>query len=536
MVGITRTFVVLLVALAMFSCANQITPQGGPKDTTKPRSTVQKPPNGSVNFTGNTITLTFDEYVNIDNAFNQVVISPPMDEFPSFQMRGKNLVIKFKEELHPNTTYTINFGESIKDITEGNVADNLTYVFSTGPKLDSLFIDGKVVDSYTGQPMENVLVMLYDQLEDSVVYKQKPYYFSKTDKNGDFKIEHIKEGHYKVFALEDANFNLLYDLPSEKISFLLGDLLLDSDSTAHLHLALFKEDKGTLHLLSYDTKTPGRIDLYYSDSVKTTKLTPISGAPGNIIGLEENSSKDTITYWYSYGYASNSLLQIAANNQLTDTIDIAAGIPSQAESPFKSLKPSGPLPTNILPKSSVDILFERPISKLNSEGVMLLEDSMSVSPNKVELTGLRTLRIAHNWKEGSEYQIIIPDSTVFDSYGLTNDTISFVAQAVNSSSLGMFNVTVEQLDPAGQYLLLLYKDKNVVDRKILTGRDKFEFELQNMVPGSYVIRVVQDLDKSGSWTTGDYLKGRLPEKVYAYPQALSLKANWEMDVVVTPKY
>src|SRR4029450_8227611 len=120
-------------------------------------------------------------------------------------------------ELKPQTTYTVNFGNAVKDITEGNTMLNYQYVFSTGDYIDSLRIQGVVKGAEDGQPKEKVFVMLHSDLSDSVIVKERPAYYAITDKAGSFTIGHIKEGVYKLFALNDQNFNLLYDPPGEEI-------------------------------------------------------------------------------------------------------------------------------------------------------------------------------------------------------------------------------------------------------------------------------------------------------------------------------
>lgn len=206
---------VMLLLLGV-SCANQVAPTGGPKDVTPPKVLGSYPLNKSTNFKESKVRILFDEYVVLDNPAQQVVISPPMVPFPSFKIKGKELVIEFEDSLRSNTTYTINITAAVKDLTESNVLPDFQYVFSTGDYLDSFIVTGRVVEAEKGELIEGVLVMLYNVLEDSVVYKEKPYYFGRTNKDGSFLIENIKGGQYKVFAVKDENFNLKYDLPNEK--------------------------------------------------------------------------------------------------------------------------------------------------------------------------------------------------------------------------------------------------------------------------------------------------------------------------------
>ena len=127
-----RLLLCLLISLFIASCANQVTPTGGKKDTTPPVVLDYEPDSATVFFDAQQITLVFDEYVQLNDVFNQVIVSPPLDATPEIKLKGKTVTINLNSELKQATTYTINFGQAIKDITEGNALENFTYVFSTG--------------------------------------------------------------------------------------------------------------------------------------------------------------------------------------------------------------------------------------------------------------------------------------------------------------------------------------------------------------------------------------------------------------------
>lgn len=207
------------VLLLLTACAVQVAPSGGPKDVAPPEILKSTPPNNSVNFEGNRIILTFDEFVTLKEINSQLVISPPLLETPEFITRGKNLIIKLNEPLMENATYNFYFGDAIVDITEGNPLSSYNFSLATGPVLDSLSIKGKLMDAFTNQPVENAYVMLYDTIYDSIPYLQRPYYLSKTNKTGDFALNNLRDSEYMIFALSDINSNYLYDLPTESIAF-----------------------------------------------------------------------------------------------------------------------------------------------------------------------------------------------------------------------------------------------------------------------------------------------------------------------------
>ena len=213
----------LLTAFLVQRCANAVAPTGGPKDETPPKVVGIMPENHSINFSGKKIELTFDEYITLENANQNVLISPPLSEKPDIKLHNKTVVVKFKEPLADNTTYTINFGAAIKDLHEGNQLKDYVYSFSTGDHIDTLCIAGKLLNASDKKPVEDAYVSLYatdrDNL-DSLPLSTKPNYITKTDKEGNFRLNGLADKKYLVFALKDVNSNLYFDLPNEEVAFL----------------------------------------------------------------------------------------------------------------------------------------------------------------------------------------------------------------------------------------------------------------------------------------------------------------------------
>ena len=213
----------LLTAFLAQRCANAVAPTGGPKDETPPKVVATVPENQSVNFIGKKIEITFDEYITLDNANQNVLISPPLSEKPDIKLKNKTVIVKFKETLVENTTYTINFGAAIKDLHEGNQFKDYVYSFSTGNHIDTLQIAGKLLTAEDKKPVEGAYVSLYaadrDNL-DSLPLSTKPNYITKTDKEGHFRLNGLADKRYLVFALKDVNSNLFFDLPNEEVAFL----------------------------------------------------------------------------------------------------------------------------------------------------------------------------------------------------------------------------------------------------------------------------------------------------------------------------
>ena len=217
----------IIFLLFIFSCAQPGALTGGQKDTIPPHVKRSNPTERDTGFSGRNITIKFNEYFQLNKIESEFFSSPPQSEQANFRINKKKLIIHFKEPLKDSVTYTLNFRNSIEDFNEGNPIKNFKFIFATGSVIDSLSISGYVQSAFTYSPQDNIFVMLYEinntmfkHGADSLPYQVLPDYISKTDTSGFFSVANIKKANYKIFALKDANFNMLYDSPEEEIAFL----------------------------------------------------------------------------------------------------------------------------------------------------------------------------------------------------------------------------------------------------------------------------------------------------------------------------
>ena len=204
--------VLTLLLTAVAGCAKQGYPSGGPKDETAPKAVAAKPANESRNFAGRQFSIAFDEYVTVKDADNNILISPPMRQKPEFTTKGKRLVVKINDTLQPNTTYLFQFKGAIVDFTEGNVLPSFEYVFSTGERMDTMMLAGRVLNARDGKPWkEPVTVMAYkvkgdepDGALDTVATTKQPDFITRSDKEGVFAFHYVPAGHYRLVALSNT--------------------------------------------------------------------------------------------------------------------------------------------------------------------------------------------------------------------------------------------------------------------------------------------------------------------------------------------
>jgi hypothetical protein len=233
-------FIVLISISTGPGCANIVPPQGGPRDTLPPVLLDANPNDSTLNFRGDRITLTFDEYVDLTEVQNNILFTPTMDEPPEVQVRLKTIVVRLRDTLDPNTTYIFNFGNAVRDFNEGNVLRNYVYTFSTGPALDSLEVTGKVVMAETGAVDTTLVVLLHRSLDDSAVRNQAPRYVTRVNSAGNFTFKNLPAGTFAIYALGDAGIARRYQSATQAFAFADSPMVVRS-GTAPVTLYAYKE-------------------------------------------------------------------------------------------------------------------------------------------------------------------------------------------------------------------------------------------------------------------------------------------------------
>lgn len=199
-----------IVTALVPGCANIVPPQGGPRDSLPPVLVKAVPEDESKNVNTRRITFTFDEYIDVQNIFGNLIVSPIPKSNPDVTGKLTNVTVRLRDTLEPNTTYSLNFGDAIKDVNEGNVLKNFTYTFSTGPFIDSLELRGNVILAETGKTDTTLIVMLHTSSDDSAVIKQKPRYVARLDANGNFVFRHLPPKTFYLYALKDEGGSYRY--------------------------------------------------------------------------------------------------------------------------------------------------------------------------------------------------------------------------------------------------------------------------------------------------------------------------------------
>lgn len=341
--------ILCLLALTLFaSCARMGNPDGGWFDETPPKVIGASPADKGVNVKSRNVKINFDEYVKIDNATENVIVSPPQLTTPEIKAAGKSIDVKLLDSLKANTTYTIDFSDAISDNNEGNPLGNYTYSFSTGAEIDTMEVSGYVLSADNLEPVKGILVGLYSNQADSAFQKLPMLRVSRTDSRGHFIIKGVKNGTYRVYALQDVDGNYMFNQKSEKLAFLHNpittslkpDVRQDTLWTDSLHIADIKRhdyihflpDNVTLsaftelqtdrYLLSVTRKEANHFvaDFSYGNS-ELPKIKGLNFNEKNAFIAIPNVKRDTISYWLrDSALVNQDTLRMEINYLKTDSL------------------------------------------------------------------------------------------------------------------------------------------------------------------------------------------------------------------------
>ena len=329
-------FGIMVVALCIYACANRGYPEGGPKDETPPQVVEEVPLSYTTNFKAKRVNIYFDEFVQLNDINNKFIFSPPVKKDPKVSLKGKYVQVAIPDSLRENTTYSLDFADAIVDNNESNPLGFYRYVFSTGERIDTLELGGTVVNAESYEPVLGVLVALYEKSGDSIPLKELPDYIARTDSSGNFRLTNLREGHYRVMAIEDANRDKMYTPESEMFAWMdttvfpvvepatrvdtfhviekiveadtiLRDSIVQTDYLAYgpsnLYLRLFLEKLTQLYLVEDDRKEREQLNFIFSipgenglevtlwDTLATEPL------PQDWYFKEHSAGNDTLTLW-----------------------------------------------------------------------------------------------------------------------------------------------------------------------------------------------------------------------------------------------
>lgn len=565
------------LALLLIGCANRgIGPQGGPRDSIPPQLVKEIPLNRTTNFNAKKIEITFNEYIQGDNVVDNVLLSPPMKQMPDIRFVGKKVLVQLNDTLKPETTYTIDFGRAICDFTEKNPLPGYRYAFSTGEVIDSMSVEGTILNSEDLKPAIGVLVGAYANLADSVFEQQAFDYVSKTDSTGYFRIDNMRPGLYSIYALQDISRDYFYQ-PGEGLAFGLtaesrflkvDSLAVDSTIVDSLPtLYFFKEEKVRQYLQrglrpeayqlqflfsgkhdsvpTFRALRPSEVDTSYSDD-KYVDWMPYSR-------WSYNETNDTIMVWLTDSvairqdsifvevshYRTDSVYQL---EHVIDTVKCIYRAPRLTERLIadrkkqwenRKLKITSSLSGTAEVDKPLVLTFAMPADSITKDSITLWHKVDTVyTPLTYELKPLDDIglkyEVAYPWQPGEAYEMRIDSGLVIDCYGKANDKTLVQFKRRPLEDYSTLRVYVEPANEQLRVQLLDKQEKMLRDVPLQKGQVYFE----HLAPSTYKLRLYIDENNDGRWTTGDWMLKRQPEKVYNHDKELNMKANWDFEETI----
>jgi hypothetical protein len=586
---------IFLLAIIVFftACANRSGgPQGGPRDITPPTPKKSNPANNAKNFKGNRIDIDFDEFVTIKNPMEGVIISPIQTSPPTIRNNGKRVTVILNDTLQPNTSYTLDFGNSITDLNESNPISDYLFSFSTGPVLDTLQISGTVLDAASLNPVSGQTVGIYPVGVDSVFTKTVPLRIAKTDQNGRFTIKNVSVGEYRIFSLADVGNDYLYNNPAERISFLEEtikpsvtdttivdtlkitdpknktkkpvDSLLTRTQTRFLPdnivLRSFKKESYAQQIKKFERPEAYKVSFFFAtENKEKPSIKPINFEQSAIKGFIYSTKMDSITCWIadSATYAMDTLkFEVAYRPSDTieikiDTINTIFRTKQLTEKEKKKKEKEKPVIEYLKFSSNIQnpmdvykpirFSFGVPIEEMDKNGICLLSkrDTVWKQIPPLDIKALDSLNINFEvdfaYNPNDDYKFMIDSATVTSIYGKVNDRQTTDFSIKGAERYATLIVSFIQNTPPNAVIELL-NDKDAVVTKKTADAEGATFEY--LTPGEYYLRLFIDKNGNGVWDTGDYETSTQPEAVYYLEQPLNLRANWELeqewDYLATP--
>lgn len=585
---------IIIAAAVMYSCANIGNPSGGPIDKTPPIFMRSNPTPNAVNVKDRKIEIFFDEIVTLKDPSTKIIVSPAQTEMPRMSALGRKVTVELVDSLLPNTTYTIDFSNSIQDNNEGNAIDNFAFAFSTGSVIDSMRVSGYVLDSRTLEPMQSVVVGLQSNLADSAFHKEKLQRVALTNDRGQFTIRNVSPGSYHIFALKDLDRDYKFGNPTEDIAFLdsiivpsIGsreaadtvyndlneiDTIMRATRPAYfpndILLSMFNEDRKSQYLANNLRVDSTRISLTFaaaSDTLPSLSIVGRNDVPDQWYTLERSQTNDTLTYWIRPPHlVSADTLMVATTYLRTDTASNLSWGTDTLKFTFQRQKAKKkkkneetdsleqirfmelhPL-ANGTQEVYAPLLLQTgtPIERYSREAFHLqrkLQNDTTFYPAEIKSIVLRDstlsrrdLMLKVDWEPGAAYTLAVDSLAMTDIYGLQTKPLKVDFNVRKMEEYGNIVFNIPAVRDSAIVELLDGTDKVVLHTPVKSHRA----ELLNLLPGKYYARLFIDRNGNGKYDTGNYDMHLQPEETVYYPGAINLKKNWDVeqtwDIYATP--
>jgi len=529
--------------LFFLSCARIVPLTGGDLDVLPPKPVRYQPDSAALNFKNNIIKIRFNEFIQLKDPTREIMSSPALHETPTFQVRGKNLFIRLADkDLLPNTTYLIQFGNSIADITEGNILKNFFYVFSTGSTLDTLEFSGNIITFPSLEPGKDFKIFLYpDTIPDSSILHVKPLYFVRTSSEGSFQFRFLRYSTYKIAALKEENNNFIYDRPGEFIAFDSQKVILQERNPSR-SLQAFSENLKKITRSEIGYYRPGEISLPFLPHLSYSLKFGLSDSIRVIKDIVENM--DSVRFYFPESEVSKECTLLISNS-ITESVDTISFKTKFSNTTLrKGRGTSKYLPllyTNIKASSTnfktpLQLTYSDPVIKIDTSGISIRgpegEQNFKIF---FQDSSQRKIIMETSLMPDREYSLKIREHTFTGLSGLKNDSLKVNFKTISSTAFGYIYAGLEDNLYKNGELLLDLMDENLKTLIKRVNLRESEIKLIGEFPtGRYRLRFIYDRNANGIWDSGS-LKDRLPpEEIVLISQFVELAPGISQKIVWRP--
>lgn len=574
-----QIFLFTILIFAVGSCANRAAgPTGGPKDSIPPVVVRSSPINGAVNFKKKDIQVYFNENITLDKVSENVVVSPPQKTQPIVRANAKVLSVSLQDELQDSTTYSILFGNAIVDLNERNPLENYVFSFATGDEIDSLQIAGRLLNAENLDPISGVFVGIHDNLNDTAILGDQFKRIAKTDSEGKFTIQNIKNGQYKLYALSDLNRDFKYQ-PGESVAFYdsiitpevrleqrIDTIWSDSVTVDTIHMfsqtvftpddiliKLFKETKKRQYLVKSERADSKYFQLFFNDKQDSLpQITPLNFDVDTRFLVQKSGQLDSLTYWIPDAAVYNQdtltlTVEYLKTDSLfnyvstVDTLNLFQRKPrqmSRGKSEEEVVEEQKPLNFKNNLSSSFDFYrdivfsFEEPLDSF-CVGKIHLFHKVDTITEPVEFTCSqkdsigRILGLSHAWKPEESYELNIDSAAFVSIYGRVSNQMKSSFKIKSLEDYSTLKVALQNYDPNAYIQVIDSKEQVIQSKRAEQQGTVFQY----LRPGEYFLRMFIDANQNDKWDTGDLERRIQPEEVIYFSKKLSLRANWELEEI-----
>ena len=527
-----KKLIYTVLSIAVISgCAKRGSPTGGLVDSIPPALVNASPKINSTNFDSEEIRLTFDEFVKLDKVEEQLIISPPLDK-NSYEVKPlngvtKKIFLEFIDSLETETTYSINFGNSIKDNNEGNPLTFFSYTFSTGETIDSLYVRGNISDAFDKESDDYISIHLYridSVFNDSIIFNNRPTYISNSLDSTNYQFKNLKEGEYLIVALKDIDNNYFFDPFYDKIGFIDSLITLPRDSI--INFKLFKEETSLIwdkpHFINSE-----KIGFGYYGKLDLKNIKIKSSIPDSVqYTYTKENEKDTLIFWLS----RNSFDSLNFNLIEKDTTKLVTVKFDRArDTLIDSLSISAKTANVIHLKETFKLSSNIPLKNIKDSLITIRDIDSLIIPFATSINdNLDQIDIKFEVSPSDNYRIFILPDAIKDIRGVSNDTLQYNVISQTLEDYGNVYLDVIRNSESKFILHMINNDGDIIrEFKNVTQNTTYNFDYVR--PGKYTFRLIEDTNNNDIWDTGNYLKKIKPESVYYFTNELEVRANWDLN-------